>query len=156
MRICKEYLECDSEFLLSCTRKSTRSEYTLILNNDYFIDDLQEQEKSTKQVQERLMTEFVRKILLHLVWKTFTQLGGLVTDLHAKRGWGQQERWFRGREDMLCRAENVALQSGGASAWGMDAELERVPVLQHVQSFAGNYGQYISTLNNSWIQNDGI
>lgn len=36
-----------------------------MLKNHYFIDDLrlslwQEQEKSTKQVEERLMTEFVR------------------------------------------------------------------------------------------------
>lgn len=155
MGICKEYLKCDSEFLLSCTRKSTWSEYTLILNNDYFIDDLQEQEKNTKQVQERLMTEFVKK-LLHLVWKTLTQLGGLVTDLHAKRGGVQRKRQFHGREDVLCRAENIALQSGGTSAGGTDAELERLPVLQHVQSFAGNYGQHMSTLKNSWIQNDGI
>lgn len=67
-----------------------------MLKNHDFIDDLhlslwQEQEKSTKRVLERLMTEFVRKPLLHLAWKTLTQLAALVTDLHAKKRLGGTE-----------------------------------------------------------------
>lgn len=76
-----------------------------MLNKHYFVDDLhlslwQEQEKSAKQVQERLMTEFVRKLLFHLVWKTLTQLAALVTDLHAKKRLGATEEmilWQRRR-----------------------------------------------------------
>lgn len=82
-----------------------------MLSNHDFIVDLhlplwQEQEKSTKQVQERLITELVKKLLLCLVWKPLTELAALGTGLLANR----RLRQFCGKEDVLCRAGNAALQ----------------------------------------------
>lgn len=114
----KEYLECGSIFLLSCrNRKYTQCECRLMLNNHYFIDDLhlslwQEQEKSTKQVQERWITELVKN-LLHLVWKPLPELAALGTDLPTG-GWEHSSRGGFVARRICCVGQGAQHSSGEA------------------------------------------